>query len=217
MKVIIVGGGKTGSFLAEQLKNKNIDLLIIDKDPAVVEKLKNKGFNAYKADACDPTAIQNLDIYRADSAAVVTGHDEDNLVISHLLKRIFEVRRVIARVNNPLNEWLFSEQWGIDISVSSTHIITDLLLEELEAAKVVEILRIRSGSIAVVETKLTPDSKIIGKKLKDISLPPNSLIVTVIRDSKILIPDGSFEFKPQDELLAISPVEYEESLLNILS
>lgn len=217
MKVIIVGGGKTGSFLAEQLKDENLSLLIIDKNEEVVKKLNSKGFNAVKGDACDPAVLQKLNIEKADCAAVVTGHDEDNLVISHLLKRVFQVKRIIARVNNPVNEWLFGEQWGVDISVSSTHIISDLILEEIKAGKIIELLRIKAGSIAVVETTLSGDSKIVGKQLKDIKLPPNALVVTVIRDDKIIIPDGRFVFEPMDEVLAIVPAEFEKELSEMLT
>jgi trk system potassium uptake protein TrkA len=217
MRVVIVGGGKTGSFVAEQLKDENLSLLIIDKNEEVVRKLNAKGFYAVKGDACDPSVLQKLNIEKADCAAVVTGHDEDNLVISHLLKRIFEVKRIIARVNNPLNEWLFGEQWGVDISVSSTHIISDLILEEIKAGKIIELLRIKAGSIAVVETTLGSDSKIVGKELRDIKLPPNALIVTVVRDDRIMIPDGKFVFEPQDEIHAIVPIEFEKELSEILT
>lgn len=217
MRVIIVGAGKTGSFLADRLKAENLSLLIIDKNPAVVRKLRDKGFNVVKGDACDPTFLQKLGLEKSDCAAVVTGHDEDNLVISHLLKRIFEVKRIIARVNNPLNEWLFTEQWGVDISVSSTHIISDLILEEISAGKIIELLKIKSGSIAVVETKVGSDSGIVGKKLKEVKLPPNALIVTVIRDNRIFIPDGNFVFEPLDEILAIVPAEFEKELSKVLT
>lgn len=216
LKVIIVGGGKTGSFLAGMLREKNIDLVLIDKDRDVVRKLKEKGYQAYFADACDPERLSKLGIENADVAAVVTGHDEDNLVISNLLKKIFKVKRVVSRINHPLNEWIFGAQWGVDIGVSSTHIIADLILEEMRLKKAIEILKIKHGTVAVVEANIVPTSSIAGKRISELGLPPNTLIVTVIRDGKFHIPDGDFRLASGDEILAITYAENEGRLIEIL-
>ncbi len=217
MRTFIIGGGRTGSVLAGILKENGISPVIIEKNPEVVEKLCKRGFEVYKADACDPVQLSKTEISGADVCAVVTGHDEDNLVISHLLKRIFNVRRVIARVNHPLNEWLYDESWGVDIAVSATHIISELLFEEIESGRIIELLRIRQGKIGIVEMKIDESSKVAGKALREISLPEGSLIVTVLRDNEIIVPSGSLVLTPGDEILAIVRSEVEKELITALT
>lgn len=216
MKIVIIGGGKTGTYLARNLADEKENLIIIDKNKEVVEKFKEMGFKAYALDACDPIQLSKTEIMNADVAAVVTGHDEDNLVISNLLKKIFNVKRVVARINHPLNEWIFNEEWGVDIGVSSTHIIADLLLEEMQLKKAIEILKIRGGTVSVVEVTIDSQSKLSGKKISEVVLPPNSLIITVIREGRFIVPDGNFVLSSGDEILAITSAENEKELARIL-
>ncbi|MCX7831612.1 MAG: TrkA family potassium uptake protein [Actinobacteria bacterium] len=216
MKIVIIGGGKTGTYLARTLADEKQNLIIIDKNKEVVGKLREMGFKAYALDACDPIQLSQTEIMNADVAAVVTGHDEDNLVISNLLKKIFNVKRVVARINHPLNEWIFTDQWGVDIGVSSTHIISDLLLEEMRLRKAIEILKIKGGTVSVVEVTLDSQSRLSGKKISEVKLPPNSLIITVIRDGRFIVPDGNFVLSAGDEILAITSAENEKELAEVL-
>lgn len=216
LKIVIVGGGKTGQYLAEALKKQDIELILIDKDRSVVERLIEKGLKAFHADACDPSQLERTGIQNADVAAVVTGHDEDNLVISNLLKKVFLVKRVVAKINHPMNEWIFTDDWGVDIGVSSTHIIADLLIEEMQLKKAVEILKIRHGTVAVIETTIDTGSSLANRKVSELNLPANSLIVAVIRDGKIFVPDGEFVLLSGDEILAVTSSENEGRLIEVL-
>lgn len=215
LKIVIVGAGKTGKYLVDMLKSQDIDLVVIDKNRDVVSKLKEDGINAYLLDACDPVQLSKAGIQNADVAAVVTGHDEDNLVISNLLKKVFNVKRVVARINHPLNEWIYDSSWGVDIGVSATHIIADLIVEEMKLKKAIEILKIKGGTVSVVEANLDPTSYLVGKKISELNLPANSLIVTVIREGKFYIPDGSFVFEPGDGIIAVCSADVEQELLKV--
>ena len=133
MRVVIAGGGSVGRFIAEQLHEGGHDVLIIDNDPAVVRSAERSGEPAgvpwLQADACEASRLAEAQVDKADVVAAVTGDDEDNLVISLLAKQEFGVPRVVARVNNPKNEWMFNEMWGVDVAVSTPHLITALVQE----------------------------------------------------------------------------------------
>jgi trk system potassium uptake protein TrkA len=217
MRVIIVGAGRTGSFLACELKGQIGEVMVIEKDSRAAEEISKKGIRTVVGDACDPAVLHKAGIEGADVAVVVTGHDEDNLVIANLLKKVFRVKRIIARINHPLNEWLYKEDFGVDVSVSSTHIIADLILEEMKLKRSIEILKISGGMIAVLEVTLADDSNLVGKSLKELQLPPNSLIFAVVRKGKIIIPGGDFIFIAGDKLLGVCTVESEKAFNEILS
>ncbi|HEV3227174.1 MAG TPA: TrkA family potassium uptake protein, partial [Acidimicrobiales bacterium] len=130
MRVVVVGGGKVGTFIAAELHSAGHDVLLVEVDPArVKEAEKNNeppGVPWLVADGCEVSELARADVDKADVVAAVTGDDEDNLVISLLAKQEFAVPRVVARVNNPKNDWMFNEMWGVDVSVSTPHLLTAL-------------------------------------------------------------------------------------------
>ncbi len=146
-----------------------------------------------------------------------TGDDEDNLVVSLLAKTEFAVPRVIARVNNPKNEWLFNENWGVDLSVSTPHLITALVEEAVEVGRLVRILQFERGQARLVEVTLAPDAQVVDTAISDIDLPRDSTFVAIVREDHVVMPRGDTVFEAGDEVLAMVTPDSEEEVRRILT
>jgi trk system potassium uptake protein TrkA len=163
-------------------------------------------------DACEPWVLEQAKLTEADVVVAATGDDEDNLVTSLLAKQEFAVPRVLARVNHPRNEWMFNEQWGVDLPVSPPHILTSLVEEAVTVGDLVRLLRLEGGRVALVELRLPDDSPTAGQALFELRLPPDSAIVAVLRDGHVVIPQPEMVFAPGDEIVALASAEAETSL-----
>jgi len=146
-----------------------------------------------------------------------TGDDEDNLVISLLAKQEFAVPRVIARVNHPRNQWMFNENWGVDLSVSTPHLITALVEEAVTVGRLVRILELEGGRVELVEVTLADDSPVIAQALSDLEIPRDATVVAVIRNEHVVMPRGNTVFEAGDEVLALVTPESEDDLRRMLT
>ncbi|MCX7917039.1 MAG: NAD-binding protein [bacterium] len=215
MNVIIVGGGNIGYYLAEKLSEKHY-VVLIEKEPKLSQEIASKiNCLVITGDGCDPEVLKNAGIKKADVVAAVTGNDEDNLIVCQIAKEIFNVKRTVARVNNPKNEKTFSEL-GVDIPVSGTSLIAKVIEEEVNLEDITSLFAFRRGKLSILRVDLPENSPIINKKLKELVLPENSVIVAVIRENQIFMVKEDFVFKEYDEVIAITEVENETMLLNFL-
>ena len=155
-------------------------------------------------------------IKEADLVLAGTGDDEDNLVIGYLSKFVYDVPKVIARVNNPVNRWLFTKSWGVDVEVSTPDIIATVIEEEVSLGEVITVMKLQSGDIGLVEITLSPDAKALGESIAQLELPPETLIVTVVREDAMLIPMADTVFQPGDKVLAITNFHNKEALEKLL-
>jgi trk system potassium uptake protein TrkA len=205
MNVIIVGGGKTGAQLTNQLMSAGHQVRLIEIRAEIVERLKTALPEPVVVfgDGSSPGVLEEAGIGQAQVLAVVTGEDETNLVITTLGRFEFNVPRTVARVNNPKNAWLFTAEMGVDVGLNQTDILTKLIEEEMSVGDMMTLLKLRRGEFAIVEEKLPNDSRIIGIPLKDLPLPGACVIAAVIRQGEILIPRGNMVFQGEDEILAI--------------
>ena len=205
MYVIIVGGGKTGSHLARQLLSEGHSIRLIEDRPEVIERLQQElpGNILIEGDGSSPAVLEKAGIERAQVLAAVTGDDEANLVTATLARFEFHVPRIIGRVNNPKNAWLFTLEMGVDVGLNQTDILAKLIEEEMSMGDMMTLLKLRRGEYTLVEEKLPPRSKIIGVPLKDIPLPATCVIAAIIRKGEVLIPRGGIEFLEGDEILAV--------------
>ena len=146
-----------------------------------------------------------------------TGDDEDNLVISLLAKQEFAVPRVVARVNHPKNEWLFNENWGVDVSVSTPHLILALTEEALSVGSLVRLLQLEKGAARLVEVTLAPDAPVIGPTIRELDLPRDSTFVAVVREEHVVVPRGDTVFQAGDEVIALVTPESEDEIRRILT
>ncbi|MEK6728366.1 MAG: NAD-binding protein [Candidatus Omnitrophota bacterium] len=216
MYIIVVGAGKVGYFLAKRLCQGKHTISIIEKDKNICEEVaKELEALVINGDGCDPHILEEAGIERADVIAAVTGEDEDNLIICQIAKERFNIRRTVGRVNNPDNEHTFSEL-GIDVPVDSTKIIAKVIEEEASFSDFVNLMSFKRGKLAIVRVDLPEDSPIINKEIKDVQLPPDSVLVSVVRGEEVIVPKGNTVLKPGDDVIALTLIGNEPQLLSLL-
>ena len=205
MFVIIVGGGKTGSQLASQLLSGGHQVKLIEDRPAVLARLRQElpAEVIVAGDGSSPSILESAGIAQAQVLAAVTGEDEDNLVVTTLARFEFGVARVIARVNNPKNTWLFTPEMGVDVALNQSDILAKLIAEEMSLGDMMTLLKLRKGEFSIVEEKVHPMAVVVGKVLRDIELPPQCVFVAVIRKGRLIVPKGDTELAPVDEIIAL--------------
>ena len=218
MRVAIAGAGNVGLFIANDLRGAGHEIQLIEQDPAVVERaVADEGIEWVVADGCEVSSLREAGLERCDVVVAATGDDEDNLVISLLAKQEFAVPRVIARVNHPKNEWMFNENWGVDLSVSTPHLITALVEEAVTVGRLVRILQFEGGQARLVEVTLADDSPVVDKSLKEVGVPRDATVVAVVRAEHVVMPRGDTVFEAGDEVLAMVTPESEEEVRRILT
>jgi trk system potassium uptake protein TrkA len=216
MYIIIVGAGKVGYFLAKRLCASKHSVSIVDRDKGVCEEIaKELEALVIQGDGCDPRILEEAGVARADVVAAVTGDDEDNLIVCQLAKEKFGIQRTVGRVNNPDNEHTFSEL-GIDVPVDSTKIIAKIIEEEVSFSDFVNLMSFKRGKLAIVRVDLPQDSPVINKKVKDIQLPPDSVLVSIVRGEEVIVPKGDTVLKAGDDIIALTLIGNEPQLLNLL-
>lgn len=205
MFVVIVGGGKVGSYLASLLLESGHTIKVIDNREGVIEKLKEEIPHEVivRGDGSDPNLLESIGIREANVMAAVTGEDDANLVITTLARFEFAVPRVIARVNNPKNAWMFTAEMGVDVALNQADIFARLIAEEMSLGDMMILLKLRKGEFSIVEEKVHPDSLAAGKAIRDIDLPAECNLVAVIRKGQLIIPHGETILNPADEILAV--------------
>lgn len=216
MYILIVGAGKVGYFLARRLCAQSHTVSVVDKDKPLCEEVaKEIEALVINGDGCDPRILQEAGIERADVVAAVTGDDEDNLIICQLAKERFGIQRTVGRVNNPDNEHTFAEL-GIDVPVDSTKIIAKIIEEEVSFSDFVNLMSFKRGKLAILRVDLPSDSPVINKAVKDVELPPDSVLVSIVRGEEVIVPKGTTVLKPGDDIIAIAAIGTEPKLLDLL-
>jgi trk system potassium uptake protein TrkA len=189
----------------------------VDKDKTLCEGIaKELEALVINGDGCDPRILEEAGIGRADVVAAVTGDDEDNLIICQLSKARFNIQRTVGRVNNPDNEHTFSEL-GVDVPVDSTKIIAKVIEEEVSFSDFVNLMSFKRGKLAIVRVDLPGDSPVINKEVKDVELPADSVLVSVVRGEEVIVPKGDTVLRPGDDVIALTLVGNEPQLLNLLA
>jgi trk system potassium uptake protein TrkA len=226
MKVAIAGAGNVGQFIANDLADAGHEVLLIEQDPSVISRSAptltgpwdNGGSIEWRtADACEVSSLREADLGSVDVVVAATGDDEDNLVISLLAKQEFAVPRVVARVNHPKNEWLFNENWGVDVSVSTPHLILALTEEALSVGSLVRLLQLEKGRARLVEVTLADDSPIIGPSIKELNIPRDATFVAVLREDHVVVPRGDTVFQAGDEVIAMVTPDSEDEIRRMLT
>ena len=205
MFVIIVGGGKTGSQLASQLMSEGHRIKLIEDRPAVLERLRQELPEevVFAGDGSSPSVLEAAGIEQANVLAAVTGEDEANLVITTLARFEFNVPRVIARVNNPKNAWLFTKDMGVDVALSQTDILARLIAEEMSLGDMMTLLKLRQGEYSIVEEKVHPTAVVVGLTLREIDLPKECVFAAILRHGNLIVPNGDTVLEPVDEIIAL--------------
>lgn len=212
MYIIIVGGGKVGYYLAKTLLSYKHEVVVIEPQKDLCEKIAN----LLNIQVCngDGTTIEKLEEVKASKADIliaVTGRDEDNLIACQLAKSNFRIKRTISRVNNPKNIEVF-KKLGVDMAVSSTSIIADLIEQEVDYAGMKTLMMLKNGKITLSEIEVMENAMICNKSLMDVNLPKDSILISVIRDEEVIIPNGYTILQKGDKVIAVSSKENQEIL-----
>jgi len=220
MKVVLAGGGSVGRFIGEQLAGAGHIVTIVDTDRALVDTYRAigepKGVDWYAGDACDVGTLTNAGLGDAEVIAAVTGDDEDNLVVSLLAKQEFGVPRVVARVNNPKNEWMFNETWGVDVSVSTPHLITGLVQEAVTVGSFVRLLSFERGKARLAEVTLADTSPAANREIVSLGFPRNATVVAILREDHVVVPRGDTILRGGDEVIVLVTGDSEAAVRTIL-
>ncbi len=212
MYIIVVGGGKVGYYLSKTLLSEGHEVLILEKDAKKCEAITEElGSVVVRGDGCEARTLADAGTERADMLIAVTNEDEDNLVACQVAKNKFKVPRTIARINNPKNEALF-KKLGIDVTVSSTNLILEHIEEEVPTHPLVHLLTLKGGSLEIVEVKIPQNSSVAGKRMKEIDLPPDSVICLMIGKWGAQVPSGDTILEAEAKVIAVTRPEAEEAL-----
>lgn len=203
MKIVIAGAGSVGRSVALELLEHGHECTLIDKQPDKLRVASVADADWVLADACSPDALREAGLAEADVMVAATGDDKANLVISLLAKTEFAVPRVVARLNNPHNEWLFNGSWGVDVSVSTPRIMTALVEEAVSEGIPVRLFSFNSAEVSMYAIVLPEGSPIVGKRISDTALPPRTVLTSLLRDGRPLTPSDDDLFESGDELLLL--------------
>ena len=217
MRVAIAGAGSVGTAIARDLHANGHDVLVIEQDPDLVERLRPELDVTWRAaDACEVSSLDAAGMATVDVVVAATGDDEDNLVISLLAKQEFAVPRVVARVNNSKNQWLFNESWGVDVSVSTPQLLTALVEEAVSVGALVRLLQFQGGSAHLVEVTLADDSPAASVAIADLGIPRDASLVAVVREDRVVVPRGDTVLQAGDEVLVLVTADAEQAVRSLL-
>jgi len=212
MYMIIVGGGKVGYYLTKTLVNEGYEVLLIEKSARKVATYHERfGAVVLQGDGAESSTLKEAGAGRADVVVAVTGDDEDNLVICQTAKKMFSVKRTIARVNNPKNEEIF-KKLGIDVTVSATNLILSIIEQEIPERGLVHLITLKHAQLALVEGTVESGATVVGKSLSEVEFPSNVVLSAVLRNGALIIPRGDTVLQPRAEVIALSSRESEEQL-----
>jgi len=218
MRVVVVGGGKVGFYLARTLQEKHHQVSVVEKDPRRAVMLAEQlPVLVIAGDGTNPAYLADAGADRAQVLAAVTGLDEVNLVACQVAREEFGVPRTIARVNNPKNQHVL-QQLGVDIAVSSTSIIARFIERETSMGALRELLTFHRGEMALVEAQLDEGAPAAGRTVRELAahLPADSVLVAVVRGEHVVFPRGDTVLLPHDGVLALTTTEREEALMRAL-
>lgn len=217
MYIIIVGGGNIGYYLAKQLCSAKHEVLLLEKDRTRYRILAEElGEVIMQGDGCQADQQLEAGFGRADAVVATTGSDDDNLVVCQMAKMEFNVPRTISRVNDPRNEKLF-HQLGIDGTVSSTKIIYNLIEQEVGGGEMIPLAALNRGNIEIVEIEIGTKSPVLNKEVRNLNLPPDALIISIIRDEHAVLPSGETVLMLHDSVIALVNADREPELRSVFA
>jgi trk system potassium uptake protein len=216
MRVAIAGAGAVGRSVAAELLENGHEVLLIDKDPRAIRPDSVAGAEWLLADACELSSLDEAALQRCDVVIASTGDDKANLVISLLAKTEFAVPRVVARVNRAENEWLFTDQWGVDVSVSKPRLMAALVEEAVTVGDLVRLMTFRQSEANLVEITLPETAPYVGRAVRDVPLPHDSALVAILRGKRVLVPSPDDPLEAGDELVFVVSAEVEEQVRSVI-
>ncbi|MGO3328481.1 potassium channel family protein [Gordonia sp. (in: high G+C Gram-positive bacteria)] len=212
MKVAIAGAGAVGRAIARELLLNEHVVTLIERDPDHIDVEAVPGATWLHADACELDDLERARLQTFDVMVAATGDDKANLVVSLLATTEFAVNRVVARVNDPRNEWLFNDDWGVDVAVSTPRMLASLVEEAVSVGDLVRLMTFRQGQANLVELTLPDDTPLAGKAVRRLQLPRDAALVAIIRGRRVIVPEADDPLEGGDELVFVAPEEVEQEL-----
>ena len=216
MKVAIAGAGAVGRSIARELIENGHDVTLIERNAEHIDVDAIPAAHWRLGDACELSLLESVRLEDFDVVIAATGDDKANVVLSLLAKTEFAVSRVVARVNDPRNEWLFDESWGVDVAVSTPRMLASLVEEAVSIGDLVRIMEFRKGSANLVEITLPDDTPWGGRPIRRLELPRDAALVTILRGSRVIVPQPDEPLEGGDELLLVAAPEVEAELRAVL-
>ncbi|MCI0484191.1 MAG: TrkA family potassium uptake protein [candidate division NC10 bacterium] len=214
MNVVIVGGGTVGYHLTKALLARGHEVTVIEPNEDRCRLFTEEYGEVVVRGECDVALLRRAGTERANVLIAVADQDETNLIACLLARRLLKVPRVIARVIDPRSRTTF-EKLGIDLTVSSTGIICNLIEQGAITTEILPLLALGKGDLEIVELVLPPDSPALSVSLKDLPLPADSVLISIIRGDQIVFPRGSTTFLPNDTILALTSTKGVEQLKRV--
>ncbi|MCP2260747.1 trk system potassium uptake protein TrkA [Streptoalloteichus tenebrarius] len=212
MRVAIAGAGAVGRSIAQELLTAGHQVMLIERDRAHFDPHSVEQAEWVHADACELTSLEEAGMELCDVVIAATGDDKVNLVVSLLAKTEFAVRRVVARVNDPRNEWLFTEAWGVDVAVSTPRMLAAMVEEAVSVGDLVRLLTLRQGQANLVEVTLPEDTPLSGRPVGRLDLPQDAALVTILRGGRVIVPQPDDPLEAGDELLFVAAANVEQQI-----
>lgn len=206
MNVIIIGGGQVGEYLTKLLLENKCSVRVIEKREDVLAKLEREipKNTIIAGNGTDPTVLESAGIAKADVVVAVTGEDEANLVAATIAKFEFNIPRVIARVNNPQNAWLFNSSMGVDACINQADLMAHLVVEEIDLKNMLTLLKTSRGNYSIVKLQADENSAAVNKTLMELELPAKALIIAVYHGNEVIIPHGDTVISGGDSIMAFA-------------
>jgi trk/ktr system potassium uptake protein len=217
MRVAIAGAGAVGKSIAAELLENGHEVLLIDKNPRAIQVDSVPRAEWLLADACEIASLDDAGLERCNVVISATGDDKVNLVVSLLSKTEYGVPRVVARVNDPKNEWLFNESWGIDVAVSTPRLLSALVEEAVSVGDLVRLMTFRQSEANLVELTMPADAPLSGQRVGDIDWPVDTALVAILREGRVIVPHDDDPLEAGDELLFVTNEDVEDQLGELLS
>ena len=212
MRVAIAGAGAVGRSIAVELVDSDHQVMLIERELSNIEPEAVEAAEWVHADACELASLEEAGLENCDVVIAATGDDKVNLVVSLLAKTEFAVRRVVARVNDPKNEWLFDDNWGVDVAVSTPRLLAALVEEAVAVGDLVRLMTLRQGGANLVEVTLPAHTPLAGSPVRALKLPKDSALVTILRGGRVIVPQGDDSLEAGDELLFVATQAVEEDI-----
>ncbi|GAA4211479.1 potassium channel family protein [Actinocatenispora rupis] len=216
MRVAIAGAGNVGRSIAQELIDKGHQVMLIERAPTAIRPERVPDAEWVLADACEVSSLTDAELDTCDVVVAATGDDKVNLVVSLLAKTEFAVNRVVARVNRAENEWLFTEQWGVDVSVSKPRLMAALVEEAVSVGDLVRLMSFRQGQANLVEITLPDGGPHVGKPVRDVPLPHDTALVSIVRGKRVLVPSPDDPVEAGDELVFVCVPEVEPEVRRVI-
>lgn len=215
MKVAIAGAGAVGRSIARELVDHH-EVTLLERNPDHIDVDAVPAAQWRLGDACELSLLESVKLHEFDVVIAATGDDKVNLVVSLLAKTEFAVRRVVARVNDPTNEWLFTEAWGVDVAVSTPRMLAAMVEEAVSVGDLVRLMTLRQGQANLVEITLPHDTALAGQAVGQLALPKDAALVTILRGGRVIVPQSDDPFEQGDELLFVASADVEHEIRTAL-